>query len=121
MSDEILHLPLAFKPWLPVAVGLALALFILLDNQISDERFRTLTFFFMGCVAFLTIVIQGTTMKPLLQVPSPPPPPRISYLYMWVSSTPLLQVPPAPPLGFLLVGVLFLTVIIQGTTMIAML
>lgn len=50
------------------AVGLSLALFILLDDQIADRRFRTLTFFHMGCVAFLTIILQGTSMKPLLQV-----------------------------------------------------
>lgn len=52
------------------AVGISLALYILLDDQISDLRYRTLTFFHMGCVAFLTIVLQGTTMKPLLQVQS---------------------------------------------------
>lgn len=50
------------------AVGLSLALFVLLDGQIPDQRFRTLTFFHMGCVAFLTIILQGTSMKPLLQV-----------------------------------------------------
>ena len=50
------------------AVGLSLALFILLDGNISDLRYRTLTFFHMGCVAFLTIIFQGTSMKPLLQV-----------------------------------------------------
>ena len=50
------------------AVGLSLALFILLDANISDLRYRTLTFFHMGCVAFLTIIFQGTSMKPLLQV-----------------------------------------------------
>ena len=51
------------------AVGLSLALFILLDDAISDEKFRTLTFFYMGCVTFLTIVLQGASMGPLLQVP----------------------------------------------------
>ena len=50
------------------AVGLSLALFILLDDQIADEKYRTLTFFNMGCVTFLTIVLQGATMAPLLQV-----------------------------------------------------
>lgn len=55
-------------------MGLSLALFVLLDDQISDQRFRTLTFFHMGCVTFLTIVLQGTTMKPLLQVDTPPLP-----------------------------------------------
>jgi hypothetical protein len=50
------------------AVGLSLSLFVLLDNQISDQRFRTLSLFFMGCIAFLTTIIQGTTMGPFLQV-----------------------------------------------------
>ena len=53
------------------AVGLSLSLFVLLDNQISDQRFRTLSLFFMGCIAFLTTIIQGTTMGPFLQVRSP--------------------------------------------------
>ena len=50
------------------AVGLSLALFVLLDGQIPNRRFRILTFFHMGCVAFLTIILQGSSMKPLLQV-----------------------------------------------------
>jgi NhaP-type Na+/H+ and K+/H+ antiporter len=50
------------------AVGLSLSLFVLLDGQISDTRFRTLAFFHMGAVAFLTLIIQGTTMAPLLTV-----------------------------------------------------
>ncbi|KAK9908624.1 hypothetical protein WJX75_000582 [Coccomyxa subellipsoidea] len=49
------------------AVGLSLSLFVLLDQKISDGRFRTLSFFHMGVVAFLTTLIQGATMKPLLQ------------------------------------------------------
>ena len=50
------------------AVGLSLSLFVLLDQQISDSRYRTLSFFFMGITAFLTTLIQGTLMTPLLQV-----------------------------------------------------
>ena len=50
------------------AVGLSLSLFVLLDEKISDSRYRTLSFFFMGIVAFLTTLIQGTSMGPLLQV-----------------------------------------------------
>ena len=50
------------------AVGLSLSLFVLLDNQIADVRYRTLSLFFMGCVAFLTTLVQGTTMGPFLQV-----------------------------------------------------
>ena len=50
------------------AVGLSLSLFVLLDQKIADSRYRTLSFFFMGIVAFLTTLIQGTLMGPLLQV-----------------------------------------------------
>ena len=50
------------------AVGLSLSLFVLLDRQISDLRFRSLAVFFMGAQALLTLVIQGTTMPWLLQV-----------------------------------------------------
>ena len=50
------------------AVGLSLSLFVLLDEKISDSRYRTLSFFFMGITAFLTTLIQGTLMTPLLQV-----------------------------------------------------
>ena len=32
------------------AVGLALSLFVLLDGEIADERFRVLTFFYMGAM-----------------------------------------------------------------------
>ena len=50
------------------AVGLALSLFVLFDGQISDKSFRLLAFFFMGLIAAITIVIQGTTTGVLLQV-----------------------------------------------------
>lgn len=50
------------------AVGLALALFVLLDGKIADYRFRVLTFFMMGCIAAATTLIQGPTTGPLLQV-----------------------------------------------------
>lgn len=50
------------------AVGLALALFVLLDDQIASRSFRVLTFFYMGAQAFLTLVVQGTTMPHLLRV-----------------------------------------------------
>lgn len=49
------------------AVGLALSLFVLFDGQISDKSFRLLAFFFMGLIAAITIVIQGTTTGVLLQ------------------------------------------------------
>ena len=53
------------------AVGLSLSLFVLLDQKISDSRYRTLSFFFMGITAFLTTLIQGTSMGPILQVGLP--------------------------------------------------
>lgn len=61
------------------AVGLALALFVYLDDSIADRRFRVLTFFFMGAAALLTLMVQGTTMPALLRVRAdviilPPPP-----------------------------------------------
>lgn len=53
-------------------VGLSLSLFVLLDRQIADVRFRSLAVFFMGAQALLTLVIQGTTMPWLLQAHGPP-------------------------------------------------
>ena len=50
------------------AVGLALSLFVFLDDSIADRRFRVLTFFYMGAMAFLTLIIQGTTTPFLLRV-----------------------------------------------------
>lgn len=50
------------------AVGLALALFVSLDNQIADARFTTLTFFYIAAIVLLTLLIQGTTTPLLLQV-----------------------------------------------------
>lgn len=50
------------------AVGLALSLFVFLDEAIADERFRVLTFFYIGTQAFLTLMLQGTTMPTLLRV-----------------------------------------------------
>ena len=52
-------------------MGLSLSLFVLLDRQISDTRFRSLAVFFMGAQALLTLVIQGTTMPWLLQARPP--------------------------------------------------
>ena len=49
-------------------MGLSLSLFVLLDDQIADRRYRTLSLFFMGITAFLTTLVQGTTMGPILQV-----------------------------------------------------
>ena len=52
-------------------MGLSLSLFVYLDGSISDRRFRVLTFFYMGAQAFLTLVLQGTSMSHLLRVRSP--------------------------------------------------
>jgi NhaP-type Na+/H+ or K+/H+ antiporter len=50
------------------AVGLALSLFLLLDNAIPDIEYRTLAFFFMGMMAALTLILQGATTGYLLVV-----------------------------------------------------
>lgn len=50
------------------AVGLALSMFLLFDGQVSDRSFRLLAFFFMGMIAAITILVQGTTTGLLLQV-----------------------------------------------------
>lgn len=50
------------------AVGLSLSLFVLLDNSIEDLRYRTLSFFFMGMMAGVTLVVQGSTTGLLLRV-----------------------------------------------------
>lgn len=38
------------------------------SQDIEDLRYRTLSFFFMAIMAALTLVVQGTTTAPLLQV-----------------------------------------------------
>lgn len=50
------------------AVGLALGLQIYGDQEIHDESFRNKQFFHIGCVAVLTILFQGSSMKLLLNV-----------------------------------------------------
>ena len=50
------------------AVGLALSMFLLFDGQVSDRSFRLLAFFFMGMIAAITILVQGTTTGLLLEV-----------------------------------------------------
>ena len=50
------------------AVGLALSLFLLFDGQIADSSYRLLAFFFLGVIAAITIMVQGTTTGMLLQV-----------------------------------------------------
>lgn len=50
------------------AVGLALGLQIYGDTALHDESFRAKQFFHIGCVAVLTILVQGSTTKKLLDV-----------------------------------------------------
>lgn len=52
------------------AVGLALSMFLLFDGRVSDRSFRLLAFFFMGMIAAITILVQGTTTSWLLEVRS---------------------------------------------------
>ena len=63
-----LHMTCWHRSGLRGAVGLALSLFVFLDDSIADRRFRVLTFFYMGAMAFLTLIIQGTTTPFLLRV-----------------------------------------------------
>lgn len=64
------------------AVGLALALFVSLDNQIADARFTTLTFFYIAAIVLLTLLIQGTTTPLLLQVCIDARPSKLAYVTM---------------------------------------
>ena len=43
------------------AVGLTLSLIVYNSEEIADNQFKTLVFFFVGCVAVLTLLLQGTT------------------------------------------------------------
>ena len=52
-------------------MGLSLSLLVYLDPEIEDDRFKVLTFFYMGAEAFLTLVLQGTTTNLLLRVRAP--------------------------------------------------
>ena len=53
------------------AVGLALSMFLLFEGRVSDRSFRLLAFFFMGMIAAITILVQGTTTSWLLEVTTP--------------------------------------------------
>jgi len=59
------------------AVGLALSLFVLLDTRIANEQFRVLSFFFMGAITLLTLLVQGCTMTPLLRALGLTKPPSV--------------------------------------------
>ena len=49
-------------------VGLALALYVLLDARIENAAYRTQAFFFMSTTLVLTVVVQGSLYGPLLMV-----------------------------------------------------
>ena len=59
------------------AVGLALSLFVLLDPLIANQQFRVLSFFFMGAITLLTLLVQGCTMTPLLRALGLTKPPSV--------------------------------------------
>lgn len=50
------------------AVGLALGLSVYYDKHLHDVQFRIHQFFHIGSVVLLTVTLQGSTMKLLLQV-----------------------------------------------------
>jgi NhaP-type Na+/H+ or K+/H+ antiporter len=50
------------------AVGVTMALFIFLDQLILDERYKALCLFFMALMAFITVLLNGSTTKLVLQV-----------------------------------------------------
>ena len=52
------------------AVGLALGLQIYHDDEIHSELFRVKQGFHIGCVTVLTILVQGTSMRPFMKVSS---------------------------------------------------
>lgn len=84
------------------AVGLALSLFVLFDNQIQDRAFRLLAFFFMGLIAAITILVQGTTTGLLLQVCLLPPL-HLPFLGSCCRSGPLRSPPSLPAASHTLV------------------
>eukprot|EP00775_Hariotina_reticulata_P012274 gene12274-12411_t len=49
------------------AVGMVMALFIFLDDKIHDDKFRSYCIFYMGTMAFFTVLINGGTCKWLLE------------------------------------------------------
>lgn len=48
------------------AVGLALSLIVDLDVNRIDPKFRALTIFYMGVIAALTLLVNGTSMPVIL-------------------------------------------------------
>jgi NhaP-type Na+/H+ or K+/H+ antiporter len=49
-------------------VGMALALLVFLDPNISDEGYKVRVLFFMGSTVCLTVLVQGSLVTPLLKV-----------------------------------------------------
>lgn len=49
------------------AVGMVMALFIFLDQSIHDPSFKSYCIFYMGSMAFFTVLINGGTTKALLE------------------------------------------------------
>ncbi len=49
------------------AVGMTIALFILLDAKIGDAAFKAHCVFYMGTMAFATVLVNGGTTKALLR------------------------------------------------------
>lgn len=49
------------------AVGMVMALFIFLDTKIHDPSFKSYCIFYMGTMAFFTVLINGGTCKVVLQ------------------------------------------------------
>jgi NhaP-type Na+/H+ or K+/H+ antiporter len=45
------------------AVGMVMALFIFLDTRIHDSRFKSYCIFYMGTMAFFTVLINGGSTK----------------------------------------------------------
>jgi hypothetical protein len=44
-------------------VGMVMALFIFLDTRIHDPRFKSYCIFYMGTMAFFTVLINGGSTK----------------------------------------------------------
>lgn len=53
------------------AVGMVMALFVFLDEEIHNSKFRSYCIFYMGTMAFFTVLINGGTVKWLLKYVGP--------------------------------------------------
>jgi NhaP-type Na+/H+ or K+/H+ antiporter len=49
------------------AVGMVMSLFIFLDTRIHNASFQSYCVFYMGTMAFLTVLVNGGTTKALLK------------------------------------------------------